>query len=51
MKLSFEQISEFTTGAVRIKELNGETHLYRFSEAQENLYKERDWDIQIQTFM
>ncbi len=50
MKLSFEQISEFTTGAVRIKELNGETHLYRFSEEQENLYKERDWDFYNKTF-
>ena len=50
MKLSVGQIREFVTGAARIKEINGETHLYRFSEEQENLYKERDRDFYNKTF-
>lgn len=50
MKLSGAQISKFVTGAVRIKETNGEMHLYRFSEEQENLYKERDRGFYNKTF-
>ena len=50
MKLSCEQISKFVTGAVRTKEINGKMHLYRFSEEQESLYKERSIDFYNKTF-
>lgn len=50
MKLSCEQISKFVTGAVRTKEINGKMHLYRFSEEQERLYKERSIDFYNKTF-
>lgn len=41
MKLSFQQVKEITTGATRVEESNGLISFHRFTEEQENLYKER----------
>ena len=41
MKLTFEQMKEISTGAVRFKEENG-VCFYRFTEEQEKLYEETD---------
>ena len=50
MKLSLHQIKEITTGAVRITEENGAVHLYRFTEEQENLYKDKCCGFYVRTF-
>ena len=42
MKLSFEQIKEIVNGAVRVYEINGQVCLYRFTTAQQELYKEEE---------
>ena len=39
MKLTFEQIREMITGAVRIWEEDGLLKMCRFTEAQERLYE------------
>ena len=50
MKLTTEQISSIAKGAVRVSEYNGMTCLYRFTEEQEALYKERSDDFYGKSF-
>ena len=50
MKLSTEQIGSIAKGAVRVSENNGMTCLYRFTEEQEALYKERSDDFYGKSF-
>ena len=41
MKLTAEQIRAIAKGAVRVEEINGAVHLYRFTKEQEEIYKNR----------
>ena len=50
MKLSFNQIKELVTGAVRVEEENGSVRLYRFTKEQEELYKLTNQDFYNKTF-
>ena len=50
MKLSFEQIKEFTTGAARIQEENSMLSFKRFTQQQEELYKSRNENFYNKTF-
>jgi len=46
MKLSYEQICSVTQGAVRMEEENGEIRFFRFSEAEQQMYRlrrEKSW--------
>lgn len=50
MKLTFGQIKQITKGAVRFSEDEKGVHLYRFTEKQEQLFKERNLDFYKKTF-
>ena len=50
MKLTLKQIKQITKGAVRFSEDQYGIRLYRFTETQEQLYKERDLDFYKKTF-
>ncbi len=50
MKLSFEKIKEFVTGAVRMEEENGSLRLYRFTREQEKLYRVTSENFYNKTF-
>jgi len=50
VKLSFEQIKEFTTGAARIQEENSMLSFKRFTQQQEELYKSRNENFYNKTF-
>ena len=45
MNLNLSQIRCITTGAVRIEEIDGNIHFYRFTKQQEELYKNRNDDF------
>lgn len=49
-KLNFEEIKSVTLGAVRITKEEDGIHFYRFTEEQENLYRERNKGFYIKTF-
>lgn len=50
MNLNLEKIKEITTGTVRIAEKDGFFQFYRFTEEEENLYKEVSEDFYTKTF-
>ena len=50
MNLTLSQIKSITTGAVRIEEQADGIHFYRFTKAQEELYKKRNPDFYMKTF-
>jgi len=50
MKLSLEQIRSVTRGAVRVEETEGAVHFYRFTKAQEEMYRQRDAMLHMKTF-
>ena len=50
MKLTLEQIQSTAYGAVRIEEINGAIHFYRFTKAQEDLYSETSADFYKKSF-
>ena len=50
MKLDLSQIKSITKGAVRITEENGTYNFHRFTEEQEEMYKERSADYYKKTF-
>lgn len=50
MNLSFEEIKELVTGAVRMEEQDGALHLYRFTKEQEELYRLYDAGFYKKTF-
>lgn len=50
MNLNLSQIRDITTGAVRIKEIDNGIHFYRFTQQQEELYKNRSDDFYKKTF-
>lgn len=49
-KFGIEKIREITAGAVRIEEKAGFVHLCRFTEEQEELYRERNEDFYMKSF-
>lgn len=50
MNLTLSQIKSITSGAVRIEEQADGIHFYRFTKAQEDLYKKRNPDFYMKTF-
>ncbi len=50
MKLNLSQIKDITLGAVRIEEIDNRIHFYRFTKAQEELYKNRNANFYRKTF-
>lgn len=50
MNLNLSQIIDITTGAVRIEEIDNGIHFYRFTQQQEELYKNRSYDFYKKTF-
>lgn len=50
MKLSFSQIREITAGAARVEAHEDGIHFYRFTKAQEELYKNRSEGLHRATF-
>jgi lysophospholipase L1-like esterase len=50
MKLNLSQIKDITLGAVRIEEIEGNIHFYRFTKEQEELYRNRNNDFYSKTF-
>lgn len=50
MELTFSQIQECTSGAVRIRQEDDGIHFYRFTQEQEDLYKARKEDFYNKTF-
>ena len=49
MKLDFDKIKEITKGAVRVIDCNDHIRFYRFTQEQEDLYKERLIDFYYQS--
>lgn len=45
MKLNFDQICSICLGAVRAKEMEGSVRLYRFTEEQEEIYRQTNIDF------
>lgn len=50
MQVNFSQIQAITLGATRVEQQGDGIHFYRFTQAQEKLYKERSEDFYIKTF-
>lgn len=50
MKLDFDQICSICLGAVRIKEMEDGVHLYRFTEEQEEIYRQTNTDFYNKSF-
>ncbi len=50
MNLNLSQIKDITTGAVRVEEVDNDIHFYRFTNQQEELYKNRSDDFYKKTF-
>lgn len=50
MNLNLSQIRDITTGAVRVEEIDNYIHFYRFTNQQEELYKNRSDDFYKKTF-
>ena len=48
--MTLETIQGITTGAVRVAEEKDGFHFYRFTEAEEDFYKERNADFYKKTF-
>lgn len=50
MKLTFEQIKEITRGVARVEKVGNKVCLYRFTKAQEEMYRERQADFHRKSF-
>ena len=50
MKLNIEQIRGITCGAARVEETDLGVSFFRFTKAQEEMYKERSADFYMKTF-